>query len=113
MGAVVLRWEVFGFTGAAAPREWDACGEASLPIIFRGALPRRGCEGGTTVPVVWGDGVEPSLMRNHKVPGSAVALGRCRVRLAPDLSEKFHRPVAAIFRISPRGRVLVDPSPVE
>ena len=48
-------------------------------------------------------------MRNHKVPGSAVALGRCRVRLAPDLSEKFHRPAAAIFRISPRGRVLVHP----
>jgi len=26
-------------------------------------------------------------MRTHKVPGSAVALGRCRVRLAPDLSK--------------------------
>ena len=45
-------------------------------------------EWGTTVPVVYGDGVESSSTRNHKVPGSAVALGRCRVRPAPDSSKK-------------------------
>jgi len=44
-----------------------------------------------------------------QVSGSAPALGRCRVRLAPDLSKKPPACGRIFFQLSPRGRVLVHP----
>jgi len=35
-----------GLMGTASPREWDACGDASLPFLFDGALTRRCVCGG-------------------------------------------------------------------
>ena len=43
------------------------------------------------------------------VPGSTHALGRRRVRLAPDMSKIPPACGRIFFQLSPRGRVLVHP----
>jgi hypothetical protein len=48
-------------------------------------------------------------MRIRKVPGSAVALGRCRVRPRARLVETTTGLRPHSFQLSPRGRVLVHP----
>ena len=64
---------------------------------------------GTSSGGVWRDGIEISntAFIVHG-PGERARLGRCRVRLAPDLS-KIPPACSRIFQLSPRGRVLVRP----